>query len=390
MTMTRNETLRVGFFLPDLRTGGERRAAILLAMHWPAEPKPVLIVREMRGEYADTLAGTDVHVVELGLPTGPSIRLRSTVLTPPRLAREVRSHDLHWVVSFASAASVAATRLLARRTRVAWSNQSNLLAGITRVHSGPDVPGGSRGAHARERFNTAVAIAGCRAALPWLDLVLVPASGLALQYPVSATQATVLPNPVSDELFEMALQIPQPASDGRQRVVAAGRLIWQKRFDVLIDAVAALPTTVDRTVDVYGDGPLAGWLRERARLRGVDDVVRFRGFERDLSKVYGGANVFVSAADHEPFGNVLVEALAFGVPVVSTDVPFGPREILDGGRYGTLVPPGDPAALAIAIATALGDNHRSIEARGARQSRAAEFSASRLAHRLYDILASAR
>jgi glycosyltransferase involved in cell wall biosynthesis len=68
-----------------------------------------------------------------------------------------------------------------------------------------------------------------------------------------------------------------------------------------------------------------------------------------------GASVFVLSSAWEGFGNVLAEALSLGVPVVSTDCPYGPREILQGGRLGRLVPVGEPAALAKAMADTLDD-----------------------------------
>jgi glycosyltransferase involved in cell wall biosynthesis len=68
---------------------------------------------------------------------------------------------------------------------------------------------------------------------------------------------------------------------------------------------------------------------------------------------YAHADLFVLCSDYEGFGNVIVEALEYGVPVVSTDCPVGPGEILAGGRFGRLVPPGDAEALARAMICAL-------------------------------------
>ncbi|WP_372923147.1 glycosyltransferase, partial [Roseovarius sp.] len=88
---------------------------------------------------------------------------------------------------------------------------------------------------------------------------------------------------------------------------------------------------------------------------GVADRVILAGFHPDPTPFYKTADLFVLSSDYEGFGNVIVEALACGTPVVSTDCPSGPGEILDGGRYGRLVPVGDAPALAKAIETSLGD-----------------------------------
>ena len=106
---------------------------------------------------------------------------------------------------------------------------------------------------------------------------------------------------------------------------------------------------------IIGQGELLGALRELAATLGVGEDVRFVGFQPNPWKFMKNAAVFVLSSAWEGFGNVLAEALSLGVPVVSTDCPHGPREILQDGRLGHLVPVGDPAALGQAIARTLDD-----------------------------------
>jgi glycosyltransferase involved in cell wall biosynthesis len=106
------------------------------------------------------------------------------------------------------------------------------------------------------------------------------------------------------------------------------------------------------------------------------------GFHPDPTPFYKTADLFVLSSDYEGFGNVIVEALACGTPVVSTDCPSGPGEILDGGRYGRLVPAGDAEALAGAIEAALSETHD----RDTLTRRAADFAPARAAEQYLGLL----
>jgi glycosyltransferase involved in cell wall biosynthesis len=104
---------------------------------------------------------------------------------------------------------------------------------------------------------------------------------------------------------------------------------------------------------ILGDGSERPALERLIEERGLQNFVRLPGFVVNPYAYMARAAVFVLSSIHEGLPNVLMEALACGTPVVSTDCPSGPRQILDGGRYGPLVPVGDPEALAEAILTTL-------------------------------------
>jgi glycosyltransferase involved in cell wall biosynthesis len=104
-----------------------------------------------------------------------------------------------------------------------------------------------------------------------------------------------------------------------------------------------------------GDGAGRDALLSLARELGVAERVVLAGFHPDPTPFYKTADLFVLSSDYEGFGNVIVEAMACGTPVVSTDCPSGPGEILDGGRYGRLVPVGDVGSMTNAIEAALDD-----------------------------------
>jgi len=160
-------------------------------------------------------------------------------------------------------------------------------------------------------------------------------------------------------------------------LVACGRLTEQKDYPTLLRAVADLRRRREVRLVVLGDGPLEARLEALTRELGLASVVDFAGYTSNPYPCMARASVFVLSSRSEGFGNVLAEALALGVPIVSTDCPYGPREILENGRYGLLVPPGDPAALAVSIERMLDD--RSMAETFARlgPARAREFTAER-------------
>lgn len=132
-------------------------------------------------------------------------------------------------------------------------------------------------------------------------------------------------------------------------LLGVGRLMPEKGFDVLLSAFARVRRSRCVRLAVLGEGPKADALAREARELDIAGDFELLGFQRNPWAFMKRASMVVSASLSEAFGNVLAEALALGVPVVATDCPHGPREILDGGRLGRLVPVGDEGALAEAI-----------------------------------------
>jgi glycosyltransferase involved in cell wall biosynthesis len=133
-------------------------------------------------------------------------------------------------------------------------------------------------------------------------------------------------------------------------IVAAGTLQPWKGFSDLIQAVAILKHR-GRTVRliILGEGPLHTLLEDEASKLGVGDQVKLPGFTHNPLKYFAAADVFVLSSYVEGLPNVLVEAMMCGCTPVSTDCPTGPREVLENGRFGYLVPVRDPEALAAGI-----------------------------------------
>lgn len=142
----------------------------------------------------------------------------------------------------------------------------------------------------------------------------------------------------------------------RSHVLTVARLSAEKGHRDMLAALELLVRDRGRRELLWhfvGDGPLKVELEADVSSRGLNEYVDFAGFQENPYPFYRHADLFCLASIYEGFGCVLMEALACDLPVVSTDCPSGPREVLDGGKYGTLVPPGDPRALATAIENVL-------------------------------------
>lgn len=138
-------------------------------------------------------------------------------------------------------------------------------------------------------------------------------------------------------------------------VVAAGSLQPWKGFTVLLRAVAEARRSRDLRLVLLGEGPQRPELEALARDLGIEAHVRLLGRVENPLKYFARADAFVLSSSVEGLPNVLVEAMMCGCTPVATDCPTGPREVLQDGRFGRLVPVGDVSALAVAILAALDD-----------------------------------
>ena len=129
-------------------------------------------------------------------------------------------------------------------------------------------------------------------------------------------------------------------------IVAAGRLIRQKGFDILLRAFAGSERARGLKLAILGDGPLREPLLAEAARLGVADRVILPGFQANPWAWFARSRLFVLSSRWEGFGNVVVEAMACGAPVLVTDCDFGPREQVAHGVNGWITRTGDARALA--------------------------------------------
>lgn len=185
-----------------------------------------------------------------------------------------------------------------------------------------------------------------------------------------------LPNVTSGPVHAWLAQNEVPV------VVACGRLVEQKGFDVLMAAIEILHASRPIRLLVLGEGPLREKLNRQIKTAGLQEDVSLIGVVAHPAAYMKDAACFVMSSHWEGFGMVLAEAMAVGCPVVSTRCPSGPAEVLEEGKYGALVPVGDPVALAQAI-------HDTLEApfdpNPARAS-LARFDPQKIAHQYLELM----
>lgn len=201
---------------------------------------------------------------------------------------------------------------------------------------------------------------------PKADMVVAVSGGvaddLARTIGLARARIKVIYNPVVTARLESLSQEPVSHTwfkAGEEPViVATGRLTQQKDFPTLLRALARLRERREARLIIFGEGEDRPHLERLAVELGVSESVEFPGFVKNPYAYMRAASLFVFSSKWEGFGNVLVEAMACGCPIVSTDCPSGPAEILENGVWGDLVPVGDSEALSKTIERALDKGHR--------------------------------
>lgn len=192
--------------------------------------------------------------------------------------------------------------------------------------------------------------------------IVVPASTmigpLAKHIKAPREKFRLIGNPTVGADFRDRAACPWPLGEelvrsGARIVLAVGRLSQVKGFDDLISAFSMLPAEHNAHLVILGEGEERKFLLSLVSKLGLDNRVHMPGFDPNPVAAMSKAKVFVLSSLFEGLPNALIEALACGTRVIATDCPSGPAEILDGGRWGRLVPPGNQRALSRAIGDAL-------------------------------------
>ena len=328
---------RIAFVIRDMGRGGAERVALSLIQGCVEKGHQVdLLLMRRLGVFLEKLP-PEVRVFDLKAP-----RVRNAVRPLARYLKECRPDALQVSMWPLPIAAIVAARIAGVATRIVLSEHSVLSREYGRSKAQMAILRAStRFFYPRAHHRVAVSRGSAR---DLAGLAGLPDSQVRTIYnPIAAPPEGFVPDPKAAAAWGGA----------RHRILSVGALKAEKNHALLIRAFARLDPVLDAALVILGEGPQRERLEQLVRDLGVTDQVKLAGFSDDLWSFYSAANLFVLSSDFEGFGNVLVEALAAGLPAVSTDCDFGPSEILEGGIYGTLVPCGSEDLLARAMADAL-------------------------------------
>lgn len=331
---------RIALVTSSMEGGGAQRAVAKLAAGFATRGHPVdLVLAHARGPYLLELP-PEVRVVDLGVP-----RVAAAVLPLARYLRRVRPAAVFSALDYVNVVTVLARELARVEVPLVVSERNTLSMAVAHTSS------------RRTRLMPRL----IRWAYPRADAVAAVSQGVAddlvAMCGLPAASVHVLNNPVvTPEVVRMRgepVEHPWLRDRTSPVVLAAGRLVPQKNFGMLLDAFALARREVPARLVILGEGPLRADLEEQAARLGVSADVSLPGFSANPYPAMAAADVFVLSSRWEGSPGALIEAMASGTPVVATDCPSGPRQLLADGRYGRLVPVDDVEAMAAGLVDAL-------------------------------------
>jgi glycosyltransferase involved in cell wall biosynthesis len=181
-----------------------------------------------------------------------------------------------------------------------------------------------------------------------------------VEYGLDENKINVINNPIDIEHIIKTFKSTESQSLTKKQqevkqIVAAGRLIDQKAYSDLIHAFSLVQKSVQSKLTILGEGELRPVLEKQIKDLNLDEFVEMPGFVNNPWSIIHDADLYVLSSHWEGFGNVIIEAMACGTPIVSTDCDYGPREIITKKEDGILVPVGDIKALSRAMLSVLTD-----------------------------------
>lgn len=331
---------RLAIFLPSFAEGGAEKSMLRLARGLLARGHCVDLVLAQADGPNQVEAPREARLLDL-----QAKRVLTSLPALVRYLRRERPAALLSTLDYANIIALWARRLAGVPVKVAVNEQNTI--SVSAQHS----------AQRRQRIVPRLV----KQFYPWADAIIGNSQGVVTDLQritkLPAGRLQLIYNPVvMPELAEKAtveLEHPWFAADQPPVVLAVGRLTVQKDFPTLLHAFAQVRQAQPARLLILGEGADRPALASTINELGLEQDVSLYGYVENPYAYMKRAALFVLSSRWEGLPTVLIEALFCGVPIVSTDCPSGPREILADGQYGALVPVQDPAALAQAMRLAL-------------------------------------
>ena len=338
--------MRIALLVPTLEVGGVERVFVNLAKGLCRQGAEVdLVVGRTGGNMAAALEKARVF----------DLKSDSMMRSVPRLAGYLRARDpdaLIAAMTHSTAAAVLARTVARHKTRIV-ATEHNTMSRIVANTSG---------------LKYRLMPVWSRWALSAADAIVAVSAGVAddvsAQTGIPRERIRVIYNPAITSTVHAGAESPldhpwfQPGEP--PVVLSVGRLDKQKDYPMLVRAFELVRRRRPARLLILGEGPDRTRIEQTVAEVGMGADVSLPGSESNPYRFMSRASVFAFSSQWEGFGVALVEALALGLPVVSTDCPHGPAEILCNGKFGALVPPGDHVAMSDAILAAI-DNPKRVD-----------------------------
>lgn len=322
----RREPAHIAIFIPKLTGGGAERIMIKLAKAFSEEGHRVdFVVCKAEGAFQGDIPN-GVRLVELGV--------QRTLASLPSLVRYLRKERpvaMLSALNHANVVAIWAKKLAKIPLRLIVSERTNP----------------AQFAATAKSFKKKITPFLIQKFYPWADHILGNSQGVVdalleiTKLPQHRVKVVYNPVVTKDLLAEMKEPVDHEwlTSGGQPPVIlGVGSLTPQKDFSTLLRAFAKVRGKREARLMILGEGEEREKLEMLIQELGIEGDVALPGFAKNPYAYMAQANIFVLSSIREGFPNVLAEAMACGTPVVSTDCPSGPREILEGGKYGPLVP----------------------------------------------------
>jgi len=366
--MSNKKNSQIAFFIPNLECGGAEKMVINLANYFCKKNIKIdLILIQKKGDFLKNVS-KNIRIINLN-----SNRAFYSIYPLIKYLRKNRPKVLISTLNHVNIVALISVFISFTKTKIFIRSVNTFSMNLKSL---------SKSKEMIQRFSALILY---RFADNIISNSMQSADDLAKTLKLNRKKIKVIYNPtITPNIYKkMEEYISHPWLNSKQiTIIGVGRLEKVKNFTNLIRAVKILKNKIDAKLIILGEGSERKNLEKLIKNLNLKNSVKLMGFQQNPYSFIYRSNLFVLSSDSEGLPNALIEAMACGTPVVSTNCPSGPSEILENGKYGKLVPVNNPEALAEAIIETL---NNPIES-SILQERASFFSVKRSAEKYLNLI----